>query len=279
MPVFAGATRLKRKNSCSFAVRECGARGLFCTLGDRTIRQHPGQAMSATDAFADRRANQLRRRGEELSAKATAAVARLRAIAAALELSQVEAALQASLTGLERPEFKVMTLGRFKNGKSTLLNAMLGRLEHPLPEMPELKGAPLPMDDVPATLRLTTIRFGETPKVMVVYRDGLRETQSLRWLIGNAELREMEEADVKAFDGVMEFELHYPFASGRDGVVLIDSPGTAEAGESTEIALRALNEADTAIVMLRSDSLAAGHEVEFVNYMRAHSHLRTFFTS
>ena len=60
---------------------------------------------------------------------------------------------------LRKGRFTLMVLGEFKRGKSTLLNAMLGR---------DL----LPRKAAPCTAILTSLRYGTIPAVRVLFTDG-----------------------------------------------------------------------------------------------------------
>ena len=209
--------------------------------------------------------------------KAGPAIQTLAGLADALKMPDARDLLLQSHKGLTKPEFWLIVLGRMKNGKSTFLNVLLGRLIRPLPELPQLKGGILPMNDLPETARLTTIRYGEQPTCTLVRTDGKREVKSLAWFLEHSSLKASAQENAKAFRDVAEFELVYPFESGKVGIVLLDSPGTDEDAERTLIAQRAVAKCDAAIMPFRSDSLLSVGELEFVQDMMARG-LRSFFT-
>lgn len=222
-------------------------------------------------------ANDMISTTEKYVAEACPAIDRLARLAEVLKMDGAQEDLLSSRRGIQSPEFKLIVLGRFKNGKSTFMNILMGRLARPLPELPGFRGGFLPMDDLPTTARLTTIRYGEEPGVTVVKRDGSREPKTLTWFVGNSPLKPGQQANAAAFGNVQEFELTYPFENGRAGIVLLDSPGTDEDAERTLIARRALNECDAAIMLFRSDALLGEKEREFVQDMRDRG-LTSFFT-
>src|SRR5512135_3046655 len=156
---------------------------------------------------------------------------------------------------------------------------LLGRLTRPLPELPKVKGGILPMDDLPTTPRLTTIRYGEQPSVTVVRKDGKRETKDLAWFLdlNNTGLKPTAEQNAAAFGDIQEFVLTYPFESGKAGIVLLDSPGIFEDEEGRFIAQRAVNECDAAIMLFRSDCPFSQMEREFVRDMISRG-LTSYFT-
>src|SRR5450755_369443 len=71
--------------------------------------------------------------------------------------------LRAGRARLAQARFNLAVLGEFKRGKSTLINALLGR-------------DVLPTGVVPLTSMVTVIRHGPRERLIVHYRDG-RETE------------------------------------------------------------------------------------------------------
>jgi len=72
-------------------------------------------------------------------------------------------ALSAVLGKLSENRLNLAVLGEFKRGKSTLINALLGR---PL----------LPMAVVPLTSVITVVEYGEALRVEARFKDGRKET-------------------------------------------------------------------------------------------------------
>lgn len=63
---------------------------------------------------------------------------------------------------IRQDRYKILVLGEFKRGKSTLVNALLGR-------------SILPMDVLPETATLNEIVYSEKPFVKVFYSNSLVE--------------------------------------------------------------------------------------------------------
>jgi hypothetical protein len=212
-------------------------------------------------------AEELNRHSKKVFDAAEPAMTHLAELASALKMPTVQEHINASLEGLRRPSFTMIVFGRFSTGKSTFLNVLLGRLDHPMGDLPNQLGAPLPMDDMPVNARVTTIRYGESPTVTVVRTDGSRDQRSLKWFVDNSPLRATHKESQDAFRDIEQFELTYPFGNGKAGIILIDTPGTDEASERDMVALRALNQADAAILLFRTDGLAGKEEIQFANRM------------
>lgn len=168
---------------------------------------------------------------------------------------------------LETDAFRVIVVGRFKNGKSTFLNALLGKLTHPSPELPE-GGAPLPTADLPCTPTLTSIVYQDHPGVRLQRKGSDRwEDKSLSWYLEKARVISDNEENKKAFDDILQFQLGFPVELCKAGVILVDSPGTDDDPDRNAITDEALFESDAAIVLYRSDVLAGMQELEYVKTM------------
>lgn len=133
--------------------------------------------------------------------------------------------------------FHVAVLGEFKRGKSTLVNALLGR-------------AVLPTGVVPLTAVATEVHYGP-PGLLVVHDDGEQRSVGLDQLgdyvtepANPGNRRRVARAEVS-----LDAELLQP------GIVLVDTPGTASVYvHNTEAAREAFADADGAIVVLSVDS-------------------------
>lgn len=187
----------------------------------------------------------------------------------ALQLKKPETAqrLRDHRKELEAETFTLMVLGRFKTGKSTFLNALLGRLTHPVPELPT-GGAPLPVNDLPTTATLTSIRYRETPRVRVWTADGKSTAWSLKEYLDKSSVRVDAEETRKFFRNIRQFELEFPAELCKAGVTLMDSPGTDDSPERDMVTRNALARCDAAIVVYRSDPFAGITEREFVEEMK-----------
>lgn len=143
---------------------------------------------------------------------------------------------------IARQRFHIAIAGEFKRGKSTLVNALLGR---PV----------LPTGVVPLTTVATEVHFGEPVAASVVYEDGRREH------VADTELADYvtEVGNPGNRRGVRRVELSVDASTGggwaEPALVLVDTPGFASVHEhQTAAATAALDEADAAVVVLSVDS-------------------------
>lgn len=178
---------------------------------------------------------------------------------------------------VETDTFRVIVLGRFKNGKSTFLNALLGRVTHPIPELP-LGGAPLPTSDLPCTPTLTSIYYQDKPSIRMLKKNSNTwQDVSLKWYLNEARVRSDSEENNKFFEDIRQFELGFPVELCKAGVTLLDSPGTDDDLGRDAITDEALVGCDAAIVLYRSDPFAGKTELQYVQDM-IESGLTSYFS-
>ncbi len=156
---------------------------------------------------------------------------------------------------LEKGEIRVVVVGQFKRGKSTLLNALVGQ---PV----------LPTGMVPVTSVVTEIRWSPGPEVRVVFRDGnishpplsgLREFVSERGNPGNRK-------------GVQRVEVGLPTPLLEGGLVLVDTPGIGSTDPgATERAYAFLSRVDAALVVLSPDPPLGEGEARYIQELLAHT--------
>lgn len=157
--------------------------------------------------------------------------------------------------------FKLIVVGRFKTGKSSLLNALLGPAINPQPEWQNNQG-PMPVDDLPTTATLTSIQYSEQPYVVVKYADDRKEDWSLKKYLQDAVVRDDEDENKQFFEQIRQFELGYPSELCKS-VTLLDSPGTSDVPLRTKWTKEEVRHCDVAIVLYRSDVLAGEDERSF----------------
>ena len=174
---------------------------------------------------------------------------------AALGTSRDREQLAAVRDRLAAARLRVLVAGEAKRGKSTLINALLGR---PL----------LPSGVTPLTAVATTVRYGEDPHAEVRFGDGHEEKHPLAALDdlvterGNPRNRRGIEA-VTAF-------VDAPVLAG--GVELVDTPGTGSVFQwDTDAAHRALETMDAAVFVLTADPPASASERELLGQVAERS--------
>ncbi len=160
--------------------------------------------------------------------------------------------LRAARERLGAGRLNLAVLGEFKRGKSTLINRLLG--------------APvLPVGVVPMTSLPILVQHGARPELAVELATG----EQLR--LGPEALREYatESGNPVNRRQVTRVVVRHPAPILAAGVVLVDTPGIGSAHDhNTEVAHRALAEADAAVFVLSVDSPASRAELDFLRSVR-----------
>ena len=173
-----------------------------------------------------------------------------------LGLAEEAGKLRQDAAELDRDMFKVMVVGDFNSGKSTLLNALLG--------------APcLPAKATPSTAVITIIEYGNVPEITVNYHDG-RPPQKMRvedfqarYQLKTEDARAMDELSL-LFGQVREAVLSYPVELCRHKVVLIDSPGLNESFLSSSITDEYLSRADLVLFIFNATKACSENEENYL---------------
>ena len=196
---------------------------------------------------------------QEASNTATSAIQGLAEAADSLGMRETEGKLREAAEQLKSDTFKIIIMGRFKNGKSTLLNALLGGTTRPV-ELDGHKG-PMVVDDLPATATLTGVSYAEEPYVRAVSFDGETESWPLAKYLQESTLGTDENESQRRFQSVKEFEMGYPAVLCKEGILVYDSPGLDEHTTRTLITREATKRCDAAIIVYRSDVLMGQSEL------------------
>ena len=162
----------------------------------------------------------------------------LASLASSLDMKETTARLEQTAERLASDTFQIIVAGRFKNGKSTLLNALLGRTTRPVPELGVGQG-PMPSGELPCTATLTSIHYAERPWVRAWGFDGSSEEWSIEKYRREGTVRENESDTRDFFRKIREFEMGFPAELCQSGVTVIDSPGTDDIPERTEVTRQA----------------------------------------
>src|SRR3990172_4044938 len=156
--------------------------------------------------------------------------------------------------------FHLAVLGQFKRGKSTLLNALLGK---------EL----LPSSVIPLTAIPTFLLGGNELSARVVYQNGnppeefrSRETEEVAVFLSSYVT---EDANSRNRLGVAYVEVSYPSPLLRYAV-LIDTPGIGSTfRHNTEATLNFLSECDAAVFVFSPDPPMTDTEIEFLRAVQS----------
>ncbi|MFB2877016.1 dynamin family protein [Aerosakkonemataceae cyanobacterium BLCC-F46] len=157
--------------------------------------------------------------------------------------------------------FRVVVVGEFSKGKSTLLNALLGE---------EIQ----PVRDLPCSGTVTILKYGSEKRVICRYKDGRDEEEiSPEQYQEKASISE-EAALVSAEDEIAKSEIaeivfeHPELELCRNGVEIIDSPGLNEAEERTLVTQEVLKKADAVIFLTHAQSVLTNKEQELLKDLK-----------
>ena len=143
--------------------------------------------------------------------------------------------------------FKIVVVGEFSRGKSTFINALLGKKI-------------LPAKTNPTTTTINRITYGDTPRYFLHFRqsEDVQEIseekfKSIVAIEADGDDEEAQQAykqALKELGNIAYTELRYPLELTKGGVVLIDTPGTNDLDQAREeITMRFIPEADAAIML------------------------------
>lgn len=152
--------------------------------------------------------------------------------------------------GLNDPALRVVIFGEFNAGKSTLINAMLGRKV-------------LPARCRPTTGHITRVFWGPTDEVRVHLRGGKVESCPL------ADIESFAVLDIhcRAREDVDFIDVFVNVPLLQQGLVLIDTPGVHEKEAQTNRARRAVAQADLVLFVLRATQLLGMEECKAMSWM------------
>lgn len=171
-------------------------------------------------------------RGER--AEVLASLDELLALTDGLVVAGTSRNLRAARARLAEDRFNLVVLGEFKRGKSTLINALLGR-------------AVLPTGVVPLTSVVTALRFCQREHLEVRFLDGSRQEHPVEVLSEYVTERENpgNRLGVEMAVVGLDHELL------RGGLELVDTPGVGSIhGHNTEVARGFLPRVDAALCVL-----------------------------
>ncbi len=153
-------------------------------------------------------------------------------------------ALAAARSRLAAVTFRLVVLGEYKRGKSTLANALLG-------------SPVLPVDVLPLTSVITEVVHGPAKTARVELVDGRSEPISLDELPGWV----TEAGNPRNRKGVRRAWVELPSPLLRQGVTIVDTPGVGSVFEhNTEVTLDFLAESDAVVIVLAADQPLSAEE-------------------
>lgn len=145
-------------------------------------------------------------------------------------------------------QFTLVIIGQFKRGKTTFINALLGR---------DL----LPTAIIPLTSIITILKYGEDLHIEVFFANGaVKEIQ-------HDQLSDYvtEKHNPKNEKGVDHVVVSYPSTYLKSGVEIVDTPGIASVHEhNTQVTYQYLPQADAAVFLVSVDPPITQAELHFL---------------
>lgn len=150
---------------------------------------------------------------------------------------------------ISHDSFNIVVLGEFKRGKSTFINALLGK-------------SLLPMDVLPETAAISEIQYGEQAAVMVEYRDGRLER-------GEPDYNYLKQFSARQNNANIEnvkcIRVKYPVDFLKNNITLVDTPGVSDLSEQrAEITYSYIPKANAVVFLLDAASPLKATEYSFI---------------
>lgn len=187
--------------------------------------------------------------------------------------------------------FKIQVIGTFSNGKSTVINSLLGE-------------EVLPAYALPTTAVINEVKYGDNKEAILYFRNPLPE--NLPASLSVKALEHMKEHGMKnipplhiSYNEIEDYvvipmgedpkemllespyekvELFWPLPMLKEGVEIIDSPGLNESDTRARVTMDYLSKADAILFVLAADHLCSKDEMEFVeNFLNAYGFTDPFF--
>jgi ribosome biogenesis GTPase A len=162
--------------------------------------------------------------------------------------------------------FKVLFMGEFKRGKSTLINALLGERV-------------LPAAVIPTTATINEVKWGERKRAVLHPRSNGATAQPREVPI--EELQQHVTVGADEDDDVInpyeKVEVFFPLELCKDGVEVIDSPGLNDVAGREQITNGYLQEVDAIVMVFDANMLGSKSELDTIdNVLRPLGHRQLF---
>ncbi len=168
--------------------------------------------------------------------------------------------IQSIRNKLESQRFRVAVIGDFSQGKSTLLNALLGE-------------AIQPVRAIPCSGTVSVLRYGDRKRVICRYRDGSEEEIAVEHyqkkvsISKEAALNNRSEELLKSNITEIIFE-HPNLLICRNGVEIVDSPGLNEHPDRTRVTEELLENTDAILFMTNANKLLTQGERDTIKKIK-----------
>ena len=174
---------------------------------------------------------------------------KLREYSQKLELNGNISGIDEILRRMANDNFNVAIVGEFKRGKSTVINALLGKNI-------------LPVDVLPTTATLNKITYNVTPFVTVEYKDGRKEQIGIEEL--DSYVTKLTRESEERAKTIKEAVVYYPINYCKNGVTIIDTPGLNDDAAMTEVTMSVLPTIDAALMVIMAQAPFSESERDFL---------------
>ncbi len=156
--------------------------------------------------------------------------------------------------------FRLAVIGEFSQGKSTLLNALLGA---------EIQ----PVREIPCTGTVTVLKYGQQRRIVCRYQDGMEEEIPFEMYQEKAAIPEEVALDCLSNElpdsQIEEIIFEHPdLLLCNSGVEIVDSPGLNENPNRTAITQKLLKDTDAVIFMTNALRPLTEGEREFIQELK-----------
>lgn len=174
------------------------------------------------------------------------------AVIDALEIASRQEWVARLLERIDSDAFKVLVLGDFRHGKSTFINALLGRRV-------------LPSFAWPTTAIVNEVKYAERERALLYpLPENGSAPEPIPIAVADLERYVTIDNDPSKASPYEKAEVYWPLELCRNRVEIIDSPGLNEDPERTRITTTYLTLADAVILVLDAQSFLGQNEQKFV---------------
>lgn len=149
---------------------------------------------------------------------------------------------------IKEDAFIIVVVGEFKRGKSTFINALLGK-------------SILPMDVLPETATINALQYSDSFYVDVEKKDGTKEhSRDLEFL-----KQFSAQSESNDFSEIKYLKIGYPSEGLKNNVVIVDTPGVSDLNEQrSDITYGFIPKANVVLFLLDATAPLKKTEKEFV---------------
>lgn len=166
------------------------------------------------------------------------------------------------IRNIQNETFHLVVVGEFSRGKSTFINAMLGKRI-------------LPSSKSPTTAVISKISYAEQPSYTLYFRNHdikslseaeFKDLKAPKPSLDDTGIEAEQYADEETYMKSIEYAVvQYPLEFCKNHVEIIDTPGVNDISkERVEITYNYLNKADAAILLLSAKQILTKSEITFL---------------